>query len=65
LQNQERDILRQMYKLQPEPTKTQPKLTQTDHLIDNYKGQFEELQRKNNRLERERRSKHIVFILYK
>ncbi len=50
-----------MYNLQIEPSLNKyPKidLKQTVDLTDNQKSQFEELQRRNNRLERERRSKY-------
>ncbi len=59
LQNQERDVLQQMYSIQIEPTVTYPntKLKTTTNLTDQQKDQFEELQRKNLRLERERRGK--------
>jgi len=65
LQTQERDILRQMYKLQVEPTPIKYpdiKLKETIDLTDNQKEQFEELQRKNLRLERERRSKYLFLF---
>ncbi len=59
LQNQERDVLQKMYSIQIEPTVTYPntKLKTTTNLTDQQKDQFEELQRKNLRLERERRGK--------
>jgi hypothetical protein len=54
-----------MYKLQVEPIPIKypdKKLKETIDLTDNQKGQFEELQRKNLRLERERRSKYLFVF---
>jgi len=65
LQAQERNVLREMYNIQVEPTSTNypyTKLKPTVDLTDNQKDQLEELQRKNLRLEQERRSKYFLFI---
>ncbi|CAF2370922.1 unnamed protein product [Rotaria sp. Silwood2] len=58
LQKQEQDILCQMYNLQIESTPVKDlnnKLKQTNQLTDNQNDRFLELQRRNNRLEQERR----------
>ena len=59
LQRRERDILRQMYNIQIEPTSTymNSRLKSTLDLNDRQRDQLEDLQRKNLRLERERRGK--------
>ena len=54
-----------MYSIQTEPIVTYPttKITPpTVSLTDQQKGQFEELQRKNLRLERERQGKSCFFL---
>jgi len=61
LQNQERDVLREMYNLQTEPIYPATNIKPTINLTDIQKNQFEELQRKNLRLERERRSKNLYL----
>ncbi len=61
LQNQERDVLRQMYNIQIEPTATYSN-TKSKSMI-NLKDQMQELQRKNLRLERERRGKYLFFFI--
>jgi len=66
LRIQEQDVLRHMYTLQtelPSLKNSNTKLTETNDLTDNQKNQFEELQRENNRLKRERRSKYLNFVL--
>ena len=69
MQNQERDLLRQMYDLQIElpvpPTTTTTLYTNTElkqpaDINTTKKNHFEDLQRKNLRLERERRGKYLV-----
>lgn len=66
MQRQERDILRQMYNIQIEPTSTymNSRLKSTIDLSDRQRDQLEELQRKNFRLERERRSKGWNDLLF-
>ncbi len=66
LRIQEQDVLRHMYTLQtelPSLKNSNIKLTETNDLTDNQKNQFEELQRENNRLKQERRSKYLNFVL--
>jgi len=66
LRIQEQDVLRHMYALQtelPSLKNSNIKLTETNDLSDNQKNQFEELQRENNRLKQERRSKYLNFVL--
>ena len=60
LQRQERDILRQMYNIQIEPTSSymNTRLRSSMDLNEKQRDQLEELQRKNLRLERERRGKY-------
>lgn len=80
LQDQERDLLRQMYDLQielpqlpppPPPVPITIEVKQPVERIENRKGLFEDLQRRNLRLERERfgkylitREKYVYQILY-
>jgi FtsZ-binding cell division protein ZapB len=55
-----------MYTLQtelPSLKNSTIKLRETNDLTDNQKNQFEELQRENSRLKRERRSKYLDFVL--
>lgn len=63
LQSQERNVLRQMYNIQIEPTSTylNTRLKSSLDLNEKQKDQLEELQRKNLRLERERRGRHFWF----
>ncbi len=66
LRIQEQDVLRHMYTLQtelPSLKNSTIKLRETNDLTDNQKNQFEELQRENSRLKRERRSKYLDFVL--
>jgi len=66
LRIQEQDVLRHMYTLQtehPSLKNSTIKLTETNDLTDNQKNRFEELQRENNRLKRERRSKYSDLVL--
>jgi hypothetical protein len=68
LQAQERNVLREMYNIQVEPTSTKhpyTKLKPTVDLTDNQKDQLGELQRKNLRLEQERRSKYLFLLKIK
>ncbi len=66
LQKQERDVLQQMYSIQVEPTVTYPstKVKPTINLTDQQKDQFEDLQRKNLRLERERQGKSFLLLFF-
>jgi hypothetical protein len=66
LQKQERDVLQQMYTIQVEPTVTYPstKVKPTINLTDQQKDQFEDLQRKNLRLERERQGKSFLLLFF-
>lgn len=68
LQNQERDLLREMYDLQielpPPPSAPVPVTIEVKKSVDtgeSRKGLFEELQRRNLRLERERFGKYLLL----
>lgn len=67
MKRKEQDVLRQMYDLKVGPKSIRdPSITlkQTHHFTDSQNLEFEELQRKNNRLEEERRCKELQILYY-
>lgn len=60
IQAQERDLLREMYNINPDVSGS----TRGNNVTDRLRAQLEELQRRNRLLEQERRSKLLTFDRY-